>query len=562
MRKNIYILLLGCLCLQVASCGINKSLEHQPITEGYNQNIPEREQPNDTTYTIGPNFLSKNKQGLWEMYVTGDPLERGLITGSLSREMLIKQESVFFSKVNDLVPNKTWQGVLRSFLSWYNRKMFTYIPEEYKTEIYGVSRFSGNEYDYIATPYLRSLYLHSAHDIGHALQDLALVGCSSFAVWGDKSEDGGLLIGRNFDFYAGDEFAKEKIIAFVAPDQGHNYMSYTWGGMMGVVSGMNEHGLTVTINAGKSKIPLIAKTPISIVAREILQYAQTIDEAVAIAKKREVFVSEAIFVGSAADGKAALIEVSPSNFGVYEVPNSADLLICSNHFQSEAYKDDKRNLKWIAESHSQYRFDRMDELIAEEEALNVEEAVAILRNREGLQDASIGYGNEKALNQLLAHHGIVFQPEERRVWVSSNPYQLGEFVAYDLDEVFSSSVPPKANAGAQERELFSLSIESLNIATDPFVRSEAYHNYERYRTVEREVEHQLKNDEAISEATLEQLTTLNPDFWRAHYLKGVYYKKRGYDAAALKAFKVAQSKVITTVPDKERVEKYIKQLTK
>ena len=43
----------------------------------------------------------------------------------------------------------------------------------------------------------------------------------------------------------------------------------------------------------------------------------------------------------------------------------------------------------------------------------------------------------KALNQLLAHHGIVFKPEELMAWVSSNPYQLGEFVAYDLKEIFS-----------------------------------------------------------------------------------------------------------------------------
>src|SRR5690606_42124826 len=60
-------------------------------------------------------------------------------------------------------------------------------------------------------------------------------------------------------------------------------------------------------------------------------------------------------------------------------------------------------------------------------------------NKKGLDNASIGYGNEKALNQLLAHHGIVFKPAERLVWVSSNPYQLGEFVAYNLNTVFSEA---------------------------------------------------------------------------------------------------------------------------
>ncbi len=291
--------------------------------------------------------------------------------------------------------------------------MYLYIPEEYKTEIYGLSQFSSSNFSEIGEPYLRFLYLHGAHDIGHAMQDLMLVGCSAFAVWGDKTVDGELLIGRNFDFYAGDDFAKEKIIAFVKPSEGHKFMSVTWGGMIGVVSGMNDQGLTVTINAGKSEIPLVAKTPISIVTREILQYASTIEEAIEIAKKREVFVSEAIFVGSAKDKKAAIIEVSPDNFGVYEVENT-DELICTNHFQSEAYKNDERNLKWIAESHSMYRFERMEELISEENKLDVPDAVAILRNKKGLDEREIGFGNEKALNQLLAHHGIVFKPEEQK----------------------------------------------------------------------------------------------------------------------------------------------------
>src|SRR5690606_13543865 len=139
-------------------------------------------------------------------------------------------------------------------------------------------------------------------------------------------------------------------------------MSVTWAGMIGVVSGMNEQGLTVTINAGKSEIPLVAKTPISLLTREILQFASNIDEAIAIAKKRQVFVSESIFVGSANDKKAITIEVSPTKFGVYEVENT-NQIICTNHFQSSAYVSDKNNIKHIAESHSQYRYERMESLL-------------------------------------------------------------------------------------------------------------------------------------------------------------------------------------------------------
>ncbi len=549
--RNQYCIFIGvCIAVLLSSCGVSKSLKDQPQLSQYNADIPKRVKVSDTLYTVGENQLRKNKQGLWELYIKGDPLERGLANGSLTKELLQKQEAIFFSKVEELIPSKSKQYLLRKFLAWFNRKLYLHIKDEYKTEIYGVSRYASDTYDYIANDYLRSLYLHGAHDIGHALKDLALVGCSSFAVWGENSADNSLLIGRNFDFYAGDEFAKEKIIAFVNPDKGFKFMSVTWGGMIGVVSGMNDQGLTVTINAGRSDIPLIAKTPISILTREILQYASNIEEAIAIAKKREVFVAEAILVGSAKDGKAVTIEVSPNNFGVYEVANSSQM-ICSNHFQSKAYENDKKNRKYKVESHSQYRFDRMTELLNEEK-VTPKKAVHILRNREGLANKKIGYGNEKALNQLLAHHAIVFKPAQLKVWVSSNPYQLGEFVSYDLNTVFEKFEKQNLDENIAESE--------LNIPKDKFISTEAFKKYEEYRTLRHQLIQTIDNKGSISLQVLEKFRFSNPDYWETYYLIGKYYNGKGYYKAALNEFNTALTKEVTTVPDKEQLKKYIKKI--
>ena len=548
--KHNLIALIGLLLL-LTSCGISKSLKNQPSFDQVELQIPARTQINDTLFTLGKNQLRKNKHGLWELYIKGNPLERGLANGSLTRELLQKQEAIFFSKIKELIPSKFKQKLLVKFLAWYNRKLYLHINDEYKTEIYGVSRYAGKQYDDIANGYLRSLYLHGAHDIGHALKDLALVGCSSFAVWGNNSADGNLLIGRNFDFYAGDDFAKEKVIAFVAPDKGYKFMSVTWGGMIGVVSGMNDQGLTVTINAGKSDIPFIAKTPISLLTREILQYAATIDEAISIAKKREVFVSEAILIGSAKDGKAVSIEVSPKNFGVYEVSNSGKL-ICSNHFQSKAYADDSNNRKHKAESHSQYRYQRLEELLSEKDKITPKSAVAILRNKEGLKGEKIGYGNEKALNQLLAHHSIIFQPEQLKVWVSSNPYQLGEFVSYDLNKVFQKFENQNINK--------TISEEELNIPKDDFIKTTAFANYERYRELRQTLLQIIDKEERASAELISDIKRMNPNYWEVYALVGEYYYQRGYLAAAQIAFEMALTKEVTTVLDRKRIEKKLRGL--
>ncbi|MCC3215768.1 C45 family peptidase [Chryseobacterium sp. X308] len=540
------------LCFFLISCGISKSIRHIPEVKQYALEVPKITRINDSTFSYNQNYLTKNKQQLWELYIKGNPLQLGYNNGALTQSLMQKQESIFFSKVESFVPSKFRQKILRGFLKWYNRKMYLNVREDYQAELYGLSQYSSDQYDFIAPKYLRSLYLHGAHDIGHAMQDLAMVGCTSLAVWNENTEDGDLLIGRNFDFYVGDDFSKNKLVEFVQPDEGIPYMSVSWPGMIGVVSGMNKEGITVTINAGKSKIPLTAKTPISLVTREILQYAKNIEEAIAIAKKRKVFVSESILVGSAADKNAVIIEVSPKNFGVYSVQNTSRVL-CTNHFQSEAYKDDKRNQKHIEESHSEYRYERLQELLQKEKKITPEKMASILRNRSGLKDESIGYGNEKALNQLLAHHAVIFSPQKKLVWVSSNPYQLGEFVCYDLNKIFSDK-------GLQPDDL---SKSGLNIPRDPFADSEEFKNYELSKMYGKEISEAAGNKNTLlTDDIIHSYQAMNPDFWLIYYQSGKYYfSKKEYSNAKIE-FEKALTKEITTVPDRKNVEKYLKKTLK
>ena len=189
MKKWTYSTVLSILVFTFFSCGTSKSLHQKPQLKGYNDSIPIVDKQSIRSFSSGKNFLIKNQQNLWELYVEGDALERGLVSGALTDSLLKKQERVFFSKINEIVPSKTKKWVLREFLKWYNRKLYLNVPEEFKTEIYGISEYTSHDFDGIAPRYLRSLYLHGAHDIGHALKDLALVGCSSFAAWGEKSSD-------------------------------------------------------------------------------------------------------------------------------------------------------------------------------------------------------------------------------------------------------------------------------------------------------------------------------------------------------------------------------------
>jgi isopenicillin-N N-acyltransferase-like protein len=355
----------------------------------------QREEPSPGFFTIKNNWFRKSKSGLYELYVEGQPFDRGVVNGKLSKELIQLQEDYFNDQINKMVPSKFYRHFLKYVIGWFNRDLDKYVTEEDKDEIYGISLSASDKYDYVGNNYQRILNYHAAHDIGHALQNLALVGCTSFGTWGSRSADSTMIIGRNFDFYVGDHFSENKIVSFEKPADGFKFMYVTWGGFIGVVSGMNEKGLTVTINAAKSDMPSGSATPVSLVAREILQYADNISGAMAIAKKRKMFVSESFLIGSAEDNKAVIIEKTPDSVGLYD-PGENEI-ICANHFQSKELGQLRSNQIQMRQSASDYRFHRMQELLAADKKNTVQATVKILRDRAGMENTDIGMGNEKAV---------------------------------------------------------------------------------------------------------------------------------------------------------------------
>ncbi|MEI6901158.1 MAG: peptidase C45, partial [Bacteroidota bacterium] len=134
------------------------------------------ENPSENFYTCGKNWLKKSNNGLWEMYLEGKPFERGVSNGKLSRSLIRMQEESFIPQINQIVPSKTYQVFLKYLIYWFNRNLDRYLPLEYKQEIYGISLSASPKYSFIGSNYQRLLNYHSAHDIGHALQDFHFVG--------------------------------------------------------------------------------------------------------------------------------------------------------------------------------------------------------------------------------------------------------------------------------------------------------------------------------------------------------------------------------------------------
>lgn len=511
-----------------------------------NITIGKRVQVGKDHYTLGNNWLKKNDHGIWEMYIEGEPYERGLIYGELAKELVQKQERVFVDQINQFVPSNVWQQFLRLMLDFFNKDLPDNIPLENQQEIYGISKSFSDDYDYISSKYGRILNYHAAHDIGHALNDYSMVGCTSFALKGRKTENGQLLIGRNFDFYVGDAFAEEKIVLFIKPSKGHAFVSYSWAGFTGVASGLNEQGLSVTINASKSDLPTSSKTPIALLVREILQYASTIDEAIAIAKRKSTFVSETIMVSSKRDGRAILIEKSPTKTGILDT--NKDVLVCANHYQSDAFVHDEINIENIKNSDSRHRFSRMNELLQYNHRYTIEDAAKILRDQKDLNGENLGMGNPRAINQLIAHHSVIIQPAQTRIYVSTNDYQLGEFVGYDLNKVFKTKK----------------TTDTLKIEADPFLNSNTYKDFKHFKKVKQQITNFRMFNEplTLTNDEINRFIESNSQYYGTYDALGDYFVEKGNCEKAIQYFSKALTKKVVSESTRSEIKSKIKECKK
>ena len=186
----------------------------------------------------------------------------------------------------------------------------------------------------------------------------------------------------------------------------------------------------------------------------------------------------------------------------------------------------------------------LQELLKENAPIDAPKAASILRNRKGVGEAELGLANEMAINQFIAHHSVIFQPEKKRMWVSTAPWQCGKYVAYDLNRIFSDSID-------FNHEIYT---ENLTVPADSFLQQQEYQQLMTYKRLAPVLRKQIKKKERLDEQTLHAFQHANPHFFYVYELLGDYYHATGQQDKALRNWKKALLLPIPKRSESERIE--------
>lgn len=491
---------------------------------------------------LGQSWVAR-REGLLVVRLKGTPYEMGYASGTLLRKEMHTLEKEFLAMIRGYVPEAWKLKLLRSYVIYHNRHLSDFVPLEYREQLYGTTIGCPDTHPELGDYYNRMLNYHAAHDVSYLMIDNPLVsraGCTSFGAWGGATEGGHLLTGRNFDWEAAEVFSRDRVVILSEPDGGIPFISLAWASMAGVVSGMNRAGVSVTINGAPSSLPSGTATPVAMVARDVLQKAHNLTEALEIIRAAKVFVSTLWLVGSRVDGRFIVVEKTPERTNAREP--EGDMIVSANHFQTPVLTNDARNVNYLEEATSTPRSARMTELLTNARGkLNVSNAAEILRDEKLPGGAFAGHGHRATLNAGIATHATVMDLTDGIFWAASPPHQLGKFVAFDVND-FDRELPGRAVPA--DARLASGGHEKMKRAQKHLVDGAAA----------------LKKKNASAALTeAESAEQLNPGFYQNATLRGRALLALQRREEAAEAFKTALGRQPAFLAERQQLEALLKQ---
>lgn len=233
------------------------------------------------------------------LYLWGSPYERGYAHGKLCApavKQLVERLLAGAALIWGGTPTKLQEA-------W--QQMEPFVPPPYKEEMRGLAEGAGISLQHIQW--------------AHAIPDLSEFHCTFYAAWGNATRDGHLHQIRALDYVVQAGIQAYPALIVQRSSKGHVFVNIGWLGFLGCVSGMNTSHIAVS-EIGEhfgDEHETLAGEPMPFVLREVLEKAQTIQEAVRIIRKAPRTSSYLYCIGDAKIPAACALRTAKDIFEVY-----------------------------------------------------------------------------------------------------------------------------------------------------------------------------------------------------------------------------------------------------
>ena len=423
--------------------------------------------PTGRRLDYGRNWLGRDGR-IWRLHLEGTPEQMGDARGRLTSRLFRQLDDDVLETIERRYSAGMEAWTAAMVLRWDYRGADRFVDEEHRRELAAMAlalpEAGGERLD----AYHRLFLYQCLYGLTQRLDDVLLEGHMFAAVPKRRSgaEPGNLVIGRTLTVDLGREADPDRIVTFYRPDGRYPFVSVGWAGMIGVVTGINARGIFVGLDAARTDDPLEDGAPLPLVLRQVLERADTLEQAVEILTQAELRTSGIVLVGDGVQRKAVVLELAARDREDRRTSRGEDdnVVWATDHMITDAFEGDMQN-DWVRRyTSSGYRYDRLAELLADVDVIDAQAAVEILRDRRGKGATALGLGNRNALENMATTQSIVLDATAMVMWVAEGPSTLGRYRAIDLRRELGRDDSPPAP------------LEDL--PSDPLLYSEQYRDYE------------------------------------------------------------------------------------
>lgn len=376
--------------------------------------------------------------------VEGNATERGNQQGEILKDKIhnmfdIVFHSTMFSEVTSkLIPLSIIKFAL-GVLGKKNIKKATerFLPNQYEKMI-GLSKGADIKKAVIYGAHFMEIMSGNPKSV---YKNPPIQACSMIFALPNATSNNSMIFGRNYDFP--NVLQPFQVVREEIPENGYKNLNFTQYPLGGSHMGINERGLTIGYNYGRSwkKDPLdfrLKGIPGTFIVQEVLETCGTTQEAVDFITKFQARANGCHYGLMDTLGDTCVIETTSTRYAIRRPED--DILAHTNHYQTDKLKDANlpdyvrfkmENMDISPIESPIRRYKREIELLTEKKGqINIDTIKMILRD----------HGNREPDDFTVCTHGpsagtlgsIIVLPNEKEFWVTDNHPCKTEYQKFSL----------------------------------------------------------------------------------------------------------------------------------